>query len=547
MEPAAVTADSGAARRRVPSQRDLLVVAAFTFLVGLCLWGEAWTIDEPFYLAIGRQILSHPLHPLSFSFNWFGERVPMSSLDTTPPVLGYVIAAALKISGGGEFATRALLLPFDLAAAWAVLALAARYLRRPLLPTLIVLAGPAWVVNMPHLMPERVMAGFAFPALWLAAVGIEDGDVRAWRASALLAGLALMSKYNAAFVLVGVAGYAWRRGLAPRRIALWLVAAGAGAGAYQLVNRLSGGSSAGTLWMIASRAYNSAWFRPGHVARSLLCFVGGCGVFIACVGAALKPSRRALALTGLAAALLFAPWFDIAAPVLVVDRATGFALAWGTLLALWTLASGPRTPGSGLWLAWLASGIFFQTIYWSVLARFIVFLLPPLTFWAAERLESRADGGRRLLQGGLALTALLGALVAASDWRFAWTEREFAREVQRDYIAAGRTVWCTSHWGLQEYLVAEGARQLDFAREGWEETRPGDVIELSRISLGAPRPRRPLPLQAEVITVDSLLPLRLMSGWGWTGQGGFYGSVMCFLPWSISREPLQEYTLLQRL
>jgi hypothetical protein len=294
---------------------------------------------------------------------------------------------------------------------------------------------------------------------------------------------------------------------------------------------------------VEALAHAGPWARPDHVARALLAFTGGCGILAALAGAALSPSRRALALSGLAAAALFAPWLDAVAAVRAVDRLTGFFLAWGVLLTLWTLATGPRVAGRRLWLPWTLCVAVLQAAYWSVLARFIVFLLPPLTFWAAELLERRADGGRRVLAASLALTAALGAAVAVVDRRFADTEREFARELIRDRAADGRTIWCTAHWGLQEYLVAGGARQLDFSREGWDAVRPGDTVELSRVSVGAPPPR-PMLADVQTLTVDFPLPLRHMSGW--TGEGGFYASVTGVLPWSLSREPLQEYTLVRR-
>ncbi|MFI5350201.1 MAG: hypothetical protein ACHQ2Z_11700, partial [Elusimicrobiota bacterium] len=96
---------------------------------GLCFWGQPWHVDEPFFLAIARQVLRDPLHPLSFAFNWYGYSATMASINNNPPVLAYLLAGALKLSGGGEFWTRACFLPFDLAAAWSLLALAARFLK----------------------------------------------------------------------------------------------------------------------------------------------------------------------------------------------------------------------------------------------------------------------------------------------------------------------------------------------------------------------------------------------------------------------------------
>lgn len=529
----------------MPSRRDLWVVALVALVAGLCQWAKPWNVDEPFFLAIARQILKDPLHPLAFDFNWYGVAVPMTAVNNTPPLLTYLMAAALRLTGGGEFATRAAFFPLDLAAAWSLLALAARFLRRPLLPVLIVVLGPAWLVNMPHLMAERLMAALALPALWLLVVGVDDGDDRAYWASAALAGAALLTKYNSLFVLAPGVAYAWMRGASWKKIALWLALVVAPLGLYQLWDLFAGGMAARSAWVVTSHAWSGKWSGPGHKTRSLFAFIGGCGSLTALAGFALKPSRRALAVCAAAAALLFAPWLDLAPLVLPIDRATGFVLAFGTMLTLWTLAAGEKTRGMVLWASWAAGVAVLQLVYWSVLARFIVFLLPPLVFWAAEHLEKRPDGGRGIMIPSLAVATALGVAVAFVDYRFAWAQREFAREIIAGPMARGRTVWCAAHWGLQEYLVAAGAKQLDFKRGGWEAVQRGDYVARSRVSTDVPEPIRPFHANATTITVGCALPLRHISEW--TGEGAFYSSVMGFLPWSFSADPLEEFTLIEAL
>ena len=77
-------------------ERELLAVAACTGLVVFPFAGQAFHIDEPFFLAIARHILSDPLHPLAFWYNWYGDAVPMASINNTPPLLGYLLAAELE-------------------------------------------------------------------------------------------------------------------------------------------------------------------------------------------------------------------------------------------------------------------------------------------------------------------------------------------------------------------------------------------------------------------------------------------------------------------
>ena len=494
-------------------------------------------MDEPLFLAVARQVNRDPLHPLSCVFNWYGRASPMAEINNTPPLPHYLLALALRLSGGGEFLTRALFFPFALAAGWGLLALAARFLKKPLWPTLIVLAGPGWALNMPHVMPEGVMAGFALPALWLAAVAADDGDARAFWGSAALAALALLTKYNALFLLPPVLVYLRSRGTAWRRLAAWAAAVLSGVGLYQLRSWIAGGAAVRAAATVLSQSAVMRTSAPTHKARALLAFTGGLGLVVAAWGTRLSPSRRALLWTGGACALLFGPWFDLAPLVRPVDRLTGFLLAWGTCVTAWTLLSGPRTRGTALWVPWIAAVAVLQWAYWAIVARFVVFLVPPLVFWLWERLEAErpselAPLGRAGFGAALAFTLALGAV----DWTYAAAQKSAAART----LARGRPVWCASHWGLQEYLVAGGARQLDWTAGGWDEVRPGDSVVLARANSNPLKPERPVLADVSVLRVDSPIPLRLISGW--TGEGGFYSSMTGFLPWSLSAEPVDEIT-----
>jgi hypothetical protein len=531
--------------RTTPSRRDVAAVGAFVLASGLCLWGKPWQIDEPFFLAIARHILVDPLHPLAFDFNWYGWSAPMALFNNTPPVLGYLLAAALKISGGGEFLTRALFFPFDLASAWALLALAARFLKRPLWPVLIVLAGPAWALNMNHVMAERVMAGFALPGLWLAVVGADDGDSRAWWASAALCGAALFSKYNALFVIPPVLVYGWSRKVSKRRLALWAAAALSLFAVYQMRDLLAGGDAARAAGMVRDAVARTLWSKPSHKARALLAFTGGLGLVVSAWGFLLKPARAALIVSAVFCAALFGPWLDLVPSVRFVDRAAGFLFAWGLLVGLWALARGPRTRGAALWASWAASVALLQLAYWSILARFVVFLLPPLTFWLWERLEAeRPESLERCGRAGFGAALALGLALGAVDWRYASAQKEAVAAAVEMARAGGGRAWSAAHWGLQEYAFEAGAGELDVRRGAWAETRPGDVVIVPKANTNVMQANGRILADVHEFQVDSPIPLRHISGW--TGEGGFYSSSMGFLPWSISNEPVERFTLVQR-
>ncbi|PIR15245.1 MAG: hypothetical protein COV48_15475, partial [Elusimicrobia bacterium CG11_big_fil_rev_8_21_14_0_20_64_6] len=292
--------------------RDLLIVAAFIGCVLFPFLGKAFHVDEPFFLAIARQILRDPWHPFAFDYNWYGSAVPMATINNTPPLLGYLLAAAYRLTGGGEAVMRLAFFPFDLAAGLALYLLAARFLKAPLLPVLIVIASPAYMINMNHLMAEKVMAGFAFPSLYALVRGVDEDRVGWLWLSAALFAAALLTKYNAIFIALPAGCYLWRR-VPFARLAGYFAVAGLPLLAYLLANTLSRGGAWDSALGVTSASSAMVWSAWSHKLRSYLAFVGGCGVVTVFWPPFLpRPRKVVLWLCAAAVAVLFMPWFDLA-------------------------------------------------------------------------------------------------------------------------------------------------------------------------------------------------------------------------------------------
>ncbi|MBI5242326.1 MAG: glycosyltransferase family 39 protein [Elusimicrobia bacterium] len=531
----------------------LWTVLGFSCLLLVPFMGKAYHIDEPFFLAIAGHILRDPLRPLTFVFNWYGQAVPMAEINNTPPLFPCLLALALKMTGGREWLTRFAFLPFDLLAAAALYLSAARFLKRPLLPVLIILAMPAYLINMGHLMPEKPAAAFGFAGLYALLRALDDDRGDWYWGSALLLGASLLSKYLGAVFLLPAAGYALHRKVAPRRIAAYLALSAAPLAAVFLIDAASGGSAGAAAWTTTAKAAGAWWSGWFHKSRAFLAFVGGCGVVTAFWPYSLRRGRTAAAVCAAAAAALFLPMFD-STPVRVIDRLTGIILASGGLLGLARMFSAggrlayPPTPGWALWAPWVLSASMLQlAVYWSVMSRAILFLLPPLVFWMAEVLENEWSGEklRRLYGLSLAGTLALTLSLALADYRCASAQASMARQMSEDYISKGRKVWFTGHWGLQYYMERSGAAALDWSKGGWDETKPGDMVLTSVVNSNQLVPKRPLLSNVRTISVGFPVPLRLLSGFD--GQGAFYSSSFGFLPFSLSREPLEEFRIVERL
>ncbi|MBI3553926.1 MAG: glycosyltransferase family 39 protein [Elusimicrobia bacterium] len=530
---------------RKDPRREFAVVAGFVCLLFVPFMGKPYHIDEPWFVFVARQFLLHPRHPFDFSFVYWGTSTPYSRLSDHPPLIYGLVALIMKASGGGEWSMRLALLPVDVAGACGLYLLAARFLKRPLLPVLAVIASPAYWLNMNHLMAEKPAVALGLWGLYAMVRGVDDDDPRWFWASAGLLDLALLFKYSAVVFVLPAASYGASRG---RRGRLWgwLALCAAGPAAYLGLARAAGLGSLGASLDYISGARGQFWSSWPHKLRSVLAFTGGCGLAATLWplwGA--RPKARQTAACIAAAALLFSPWLDAPALVRPVDRLTGITLAAAALWALWCVLRGfPKSRGRILWLSWTVSGLIWVWLYWTVTARMILYLVPPLAFAAAEALESRPerDHVRVLLGSSLAATLALGLALNLVDARYAGIQREFADQVMREH--PGRRVWCACVGGLKHYLTAAGALELDKSRGGWEQVRPGDVVVLSKVT-DAMKPDRRLLANVKLARVEHPIPLRLISLW--TGEGGFYSNAWGFLPFSLSEEPLDEFTVVEVL
>ena len=527
--------------------RDLLIVAAFTCLVLFPFLGKAFHLDEPFFLAIARQILRDPWHPFAFDYNWYGKAVPMSSINNTPPLLGYLLAAAYRLTGGGEAAMRLVFLPFDLAAGLALYLLAARFLKSPLLPALIVIASPAYMINMNHLMAEKVMAGFAFPCLYALVRGVEeDRPGWVWGSAALFAA-ALLAKYNAIFIALPAFFYLWRR-VPFGRLAGYFAAAGLPLLCYLLGNALVRGGALDSALSVTSDSSRMFWSAWSHKLRSFLAFTGGCGVVTVLWPALLpRPPKAVLWACAAAAAVLFHPYFDLAPLVRPIDRGTGALMSFGAMLALAGLFRS-KSAGARLWGPWVASvSILLLFFYWSILARLVLFLIPPLVFSLAEALEARWPAGRlrRLQAASLAGVMALSFALSYVDFQYADAQKTMAGRAVAAYAAKGRRLWCAAHWGLQHYIEEAGGVELDWSKGGWDLVKPGDVVVVTRVNSNVLKPKRGFMADVHETRLGCAIPLRLISGW--SGEAGFYSNVSGFLPYSLSAEPLEEFRFVEAL
>ncbi|MBM4087433.1 MAG: hypothetical protein FJ272_21785, partial [Planctomycetes bacterium] len=109
--------------------------------------GKAFHIDDTLFLYTARQILCDPLRPFDFEVNWYGTPRPMWEITKNPPLNSYWLAALMGLFGESETALHLGFLPFSVASIVLMYLLAARLTSEPLLPALMLLASPSFLVS----------------------------------------------------------------------------------------------------------------------------------------------------------------------------------------------------------------------------------------------------------------------------------------------------------------------------------------------------------------------------------------------------------------
>ncbi|MHB2026183.1 MAG: glycosyltransferase family 39 protein [Elusimicrobiota bacterium] len=526
----------------------LIAALAFVAFAFTPFMGKAFHMDEPLFLAPARHILKDPFHPLAFNFNWYGQKVPMSSVNNTPPLFLYLLAIAWKTTGGKEFPMRLFFLPFDLLSAGAIYLLARKFLKRPLLPALAVLASPGYLLGFNLLYPDKPAAAFGFLGLyaWVRGMDADASRGQAWKtaAGASLA-LALLSKYAAVIFLIPAATYALSRKISVKDVIGLAASALFPLGLYLALNASHGGGAFSSAWRTTVESLRGrSWL---GTARAVPAFIGGCAGAAAIWPLLAIRSRRSLWLATACAALsviLFFPHWGLgtARPA---DRGLGAAFSFCAVYGIAVIAAERgRTKSIALFGPWILAVLFLECIaYWSVIGRIIALLIAPVIFIWAEILERRFSARALYWIYGISLAATIALSLSLAwvDSCYADAQKTVAETVFNRF--PGRKIWTSSHWGLQYYVEKNGGREIDLSRGGWSAASAGDVALLSLVNSNQTRPGRAILADAQIIPWQNPLPLRLMSAG--RGEAGFYSSVFGFLPYDLGRAAIDEFAILK--
>ena len=538
------------AERRLPwhrTARDLALLIALTFAIHLPFIGQAFHLDDVYYLDVARNVFRNPLFPLDLQSVFEGKHLTLWA-HSHPPINSYVIATLLLVTNRtpSEKMLHTYFLVFPILIAAAFYFLARQFVTKPLLATALLVTNPILSVCAHTLMTDVPHLAMWLSGTALFVIGIAKDRIKMIYASAIPLTAACFYAYQGLGAILLLGFYALsRRRLRSREIFILclpvLILA-----AWQF----SGYAHRGTVYMSAmfGELGRRGWWQPALKIRAAV-------ITFAYLGAIVVPFplvfwrtlRRAkvlwtciaLALGSLAAYSQRADYSWLQQVFLIACVSGGIALAGWTLQHLVTASSTKKWSTDDLFLCLWLTGMLVAsiTLFLGGSARY---LLPacPAALLLFLRADERQNGSRSAAFYGswLVVQLVLGLSLAQADYQFAGLGRREALEFQRDYLANHQPFLFNGEWGFRYYMTEIGGEITAVDTTGF----PGETVVKSRLSLGRPfeSDRNLELLEQRSYRIRS--PLRLLDV---HAHAGFWSDGWGVLPFWFSREDLDELSI----
>lgn len=541
----------------------VLLTGLFTGLNAL----KPLQVDDAAYYYYAAHIAEHPLDPYGFTVFWYQHPEP-ANFVLAPPVLPYWWAAGMRLFGPHPVLWKLWLMPVSGLFVGSLYALFRRFARGLEMPFVwMTVLSPTFLpsLNLMLDVPALALGLFALTLFlracdrldpgWLFAAGLAAGVAMETKYTAFLAPAAMML-YAGVHGLLGPGGWKRRAGLLAFAVAATLVALNVFWWWEAFIAWRHGESH---FYHEFERSQRDLGEQLLFFSLPLLTLLGGAAPTLLLVG--LAGLGRRPRLIGVTVGLLALGYALVAfcgatvlldvnedVPVLpalgvgqitleqvtfslsgfgVVLTLTGAALRLTRVVrgGLWRVPDWRRYRADWflvLWLGLEVAGYFVLTPFGAVRRIFGVVVTATVLTGRLAALTCRSPRRRRLVWAVAALTALLGLVFYAVDYRDAWTQREAARQAAALVRAQEprAVIWYVGHWGFQFYAEAAGMRPVV---PGWPDyaLHQGDWLVVPSPSLEQQRIRldpQDLELVEELSSSDAL-PLRTVRCFYGTATG----------------------------
>jgi len=489
-------------------------------------------IDDTFVLHVTDNILRSFWDPFTGEIDWFGYELEVWKATTNPPLLSYYLAPFAWLSDYSEIVLHTSMLLFFLLLAFAMQFLAGRFVSAGYWPLLFMITSVAVVVS------GNVMRDVPGAALGVAGVacfiGGSDRDSKGLLAlGAVLAGLAILTKYSAAVVLPVMAFYVLCRGKINHLG--WLLLSFLVVGAWCLHNWLMYGQVHMLYLFLERRSTGSALWQD-KLFGALTVLGSSCLLFPALLAETLR--RRLWLLLAVNVVL-------VAGTVFGIGRFLGIEpdfeyLFWAvagvlafSIPVLAVLLQKNWSRDSLFLVVWCAGVVGFSIVMVPFQAvRHLIPALPPLLLLSFRYLATSEEfwfrGRRYLLIFLLMIQLAIAGIVHLADYEYAASYRQFAERVSED----GRSFWYVGHWGWKFYADRAGFRELH--RDGPYPSSGDLLLWPKKVHIGRVfQNGLGLPDRLQLVSEDiyeGTIPVRTMDG---DCAAGFYSIGRGNLPFRV--------------
>ena len=511
-------------------------------LVTMCLLvpfsGKAFHIDDPLFVWSAEHIQHAPLDFFGFEINWNGTPNPAHHIIQNPPLTGYFLALSAIFFGLKEFGLHlAMILP-AVTLVIGVFRLAQMYSARPELSVLATLAAPAFLVSATTVMADVLLLALYVWSVVLWMEGLQHRNIRKMVLAGVVAGLAALTKYFALSLVPLLFVHTLTSGTKQPRLWFCLLIPIAMVAVYQAVTvHLYGRDLVREALFFTSEWQIDKNWAPVRQTTVGLAFVGG-SLLSAVFFAPFIFSRRSLLWVAGGGAICLLGLFVILNTGVIripnwerlsVAVQLQFVLFWAIgayilLVAALELAHHRDGPTLTLFLWVVGTFVFSVYINWTINARALLPMLPPIAVIIARRTERCSIHGSGI-RPGLILSLGLGLCVATAvtwgDYQLARSQQAFSMDLKKRLSGYPNTVWFQGHWGFQYYMEAIGAHPMDFSGTV---LKPGDIVVIpgnNTLTTSLPKQDYQLletiqkPVRAPVVTMNHAV------------GAGFYSSVGC--------------------
>jgi len=553
--------------RRFQVQRDLAILVLVVAGCAAPFLSQPFHMDDNFYMDMAHGARAHPLYPYDAAYDFGGYHAIDTGSHSHPPLETYLLAAVQHFFGEGEgceWTYHSIFLFFPVLGAWSLYFIAARFVERPLWPSLAFAVCPVVLV-----MGHTLMTDIPAVSLWLAAIACflyatDAGSRRFYAASAGLQVAAVLFSYQAVALALLLGYYQIRkRGRAIGWIALLLPLVVLSAWLTMSSLHYHRLVLAGTAGYVQSLGFLS----PAVIGTKMLAFLEYQGWLIVfpffllyLFARGLKGRLFALAALGaLYLAEAVVPDYRPLDKAIFVIGLIGGAFVVAHMGMLAGRAFRKRNMEScefeNVMAQFLVLWYFGDAVYCLFVlpagsARYVLPLVAPVLILFFRRLEVmeiseyRAEraplmNSAMVASGSLVLTLAWGLFLAQADFEFARIYPRAASAFER--ISAGLDAYLTGEWGFRYYFSRVGAKPLPADESA---VHGGTFIVIPKLAMpyGMPADLQSMTMPFARLTFDVRTPFRTMDV---STPAGFYSTGWGLIPFSLSTRSLETLEIRQ--